>query len=112
MTTHVSYFLKVVTKWLVALLVTAIMLLSMTQTAVLAESAPTETVGIPGITKPISAENDSETREQRREWQSKASNLKGKANEPETLGEKLNVEEITEGFDPEREAEKRSKPTP
>ncbi|HEY9627323.1 MAG TPA: hypothetical protein V6C84_08480 [Coleofasciculaceae cyanobacterium] len=112
MTNHPPHFLKVVTKQLVALLVTAILLLGLTQTAVLAGSAPTETVGIPGITKPISAENDNETREQRREWQSKASNLEGKANEPETLGEKLNVEEITEGFDPQREAEKRSKPTP
>ncbi|MBI4780726.1 MAG: hypothetical protein HY785_05325 [Oscillatoriophycideae cyanobacterium NC_groundwater_1537_Pr4_S-0.65um_50_18] len=112
MTTHVSRFLKVITKQFVALLVTAIMLLSLAQTAVLAESSSSETVGIPGITKPISAENDSEAKEQRREWQNKTSNLEGKANEPETLGEKLNVEEITEGFDPEREAEKRSKPTP
>ena len=106
-----SRFLKVTIKQLAALLVTAIMLLSLTQTAVLAD-APNKTVGIPGISKPISAENDSEAREQRREWQSKTSNLEGKANEPETLGEKLNVEEITEGFDPEREAEKRSNPTP
>ena len=111
MTTYVFHSLKVITKRLVVLLISVVMLLGITQTAVLAASSPTETVGIPGVTKSISAENDSETREQRREWQNKASK-EGKINEPETLGEKLNVEEVTEGFDPEREAEKRAKPTP
>ncbi len=111
MTTYVFHSLKAITKRLVVLLVSVVMLLSVTQSAVLAASSPTETMGIPGITKSISVENDSETREQRREWQNKASQ-EGKKNEPETLGEKLNVEEVTEGFDPEREAEKRAKPTP
>jgi hypothetical protein len=112
MTTHVFHSVKRIVKRLAVLLVSVVMLLSIHQAAVLAASSQTETVGIPGVTKSISAENDSEAREQRREWQEKASNLEGKANEPETLGEKLNVEEITEGFDPQREAEKRSNPTP
>lgn len=112
MTTHVFHLLKAIVKRLVVLLVSVVMLLGITQTAVLASSAPTETVGIPSVTKSISAENDSETREERREWQSKASNVDGRKNEPETLGEKLNVEEITKGFEPEREAEKRTNPTP
>jgi len=119
MTTHCFRVLKAIAKRLTVLLVAVVMLLSLTQTAVLAATARTQTdSGVaPGINAPIDDEAISEKKAQRREWQSKASSLKdAQETEPKTLGEtlkeKLNLDEITEGYDPEREAEKRSLPTP
>ena len=119
MTTSAFRALKTIAKRLTVLLVTVVMLLSLTQMAALAGSSPTETKSgsTPSITEPVPGESISEKKEQRREWQNKASSLKDdKETKPGTLGgtlkEKLNLEEITEGYDPEKEAAKRSLPTP
>lgn len=119
MTTDVFHALKAIAKRLTVLLVTVVMLLSLTQTAVLAATtrAQAGSVAVPGSTKPMADEAINEKKEQRREWQTKASSLKDvQETKPNTLGEtlkeKLNLDEITEGYDPERESEKRSLPTP
>ena len=112
MTTRMLGSLKAIARRLTVLLVSVMVLLNITQTAVFAASPSSETVGIPGVTKSISDEDDTTAKEERREWQSKVSNIDAKSKEPETLGEKLNVDELQQGFDPEREAEKRSEPTP
>ncbi|MBD1911666.1 MULTISPECIES: hypothetical protein [unclassified Leptolyngbya] len=113
MTTPVFQSLKAIAKRLTMLFVGVVMFLSLTQTAVLAASrADAEPVRVPGITEPIPGENLAEMREQRREWQSKASALhENKNDESESLGEaikdKLNIDELEQGhYDPERELEK------
>lgn len=119
MITRAFRALKAIAKRLTVLLVSVVMLLSLAQTAVLAATSSTETKsgGTPGITEPIPGENLSELKEQRREWQEKASSSRDvKDNKGSSLGEtlkqKLNLDEITEGYDPQEEAEKRSLPTP
>lgn len=109
--------LKAIAKRFVVLLAGVVMLLNLMQTAVMAANSPdsaTKTrLGTPGITESIRDEDNSAAKEERREWQSKASSVReDKENTPSTLGEKLNVDELAKGYDPEREAEKRSVPTP
>ncbi|MBM0741286.1 hypothetical protein JOY44_06580 [Phormidium sp. CLA17] len=116
MTNHAFRALQGIIKQLTVLLVSVVILLSLTQTAVLAASATELKLhGTPGITAPIPGENVSELKEQRREWQEKESshdveNDKG-SSLGETLKKKLNLDEITEGYHPEKEAEKHSSPT-
>lgn len=111
METHLFRSLKATVKRLTVLIVGVVLLLSLTQMAVLAAAASTTTKSgtAPGISEPISGENISEMKEQRREWQSKASVSRDvKENEASSLGEtlkkKLNLEEITEGYHPEQDA--------
>jgi Rieske Fe-S protein len=111
MKTHLFCSLKATVKRLTMLIVGVVMLLSLTQTAVLAASDSTATKSgtAPGISEPISGENINEMKEQRREWQSKASTSRDvKENETsslgETLKEKLNLDEIIEGYHPEQDA--------
>lgn len=114
MTIHVFRSLKTIAKRFAVLAVTVAMLFSLGQTSVLAVSSSNfdnEPIEVPGITEPVAGKNLSEMREQRREWQSKASALHdGDKNDPKSLGEavneKLNLDEITEGYDPQRESEK------
>lgn len=62
--------------------------------------------GTPGITAPIPGENVSELKEQRREWQEKESSHNAKDDQGSSLGEtlvkKLNLNEIKQGYDPQR----------
>jgi TolA-binding protein len=108
--------LKALTKQLAALLVSLMIVLGLTQTAVFAASSPmkansTELSGAtPGITEPVSQEKVSEMQEQRREWQNEVSSARQtKTDEPSSFGEvlkeKLNLDEITEGYHPEEESE-------
>jgi hypothetical protein len=113
MVLHVFRSLKMLAKQLIVMIVSAVMLLGFTQAGALAVSSrnTTEPVAVPGITEPVAGQNLDELKEQRREWQSRASSLHDRKNdEPDSLGEalneKLNLEEITEGYDPERESEK------
>jgi peptidoglycan hydrolase CwlO-like protein len=107
--------LKAIAKRFVVLLVSVVMLLSLTQTAVMAaNNSDTKTrLGVPEAADSVLDKDNTAAKEARREWQSKASSIReDKENKPNTLGEKLNVDELSEGYDPEREAEKRSVPTP
>lgn len=112
MTNHVFHTLKAIAKRLTILLVSVLMLLSLMPTTVLAApSRSVETGAAPGITEPIPDENVSEMKAQRREWQSKASSVNDAKNDEssslgETVKEKLNLDEITEGYHPEKAAEK------
>lgn len=110
MTNHLFRSLKAITRRLTVLLITVVMLLSITQTVALAGSPETKPGFTPGITEPVPGQDIDELKEQRREWQSKASSLHDSKDEPSSLGEtlkkKLNLDEITEGYDPERESEK------
>lgn len=119
MKTHALRSLKVLAKRLTALLVSVVMLLSLTQTGVLAAASPTQTesVDTPGVTEPIPGENINKLKEQRREWQGRTSSARDVEDDKggslgETLKTKLNLDEIIEGYDPQKEAEKRSSPTP
>jgi hypothetical protein len=116
MTTHVLCSLKAIAKRLTVLLVSVVLFLGFAQPS-LAEStraavqAETGPANVPGITEPVAGQNINELKEQRREWQSRASALHGmKDDEPESLGEvlneKLNLDELSEGYDPQRETEK------
>lgn len=116
MTTHVLCSLKAIAKRLTVLLVSVVLFLGLAQPS-LAEStraavqAETGPANVPGITEPVAGQNINELKEQRREWQSRASALHGmKDDEPESLGEvlneKLNLDELSEGYDPQRETEK------
>jgi hypothetical protein len=118
MTTPAFRGLKAIAQRLVVLLVSVVMLLSLAQTAVLASTSSIETKpgSAPGITEPIPGENLSELKEQRREWQERASSSHDVKNNKgdslgETLKEKLNLEEIKEGYEPQKESEKRSSST-
>jgi hypothetical protein len=117
MTTYVLRSLKVIAKRLTVLLVSVAMFLGLTQPAALADSTRaairTETgaANVPGITAPVSGQNIEEMKEQRREWQSRASAMHGMKDDEsnslgETLNEKLNLDELSEGYDPARETEK------
>lgn len=114
MTNYLLHSLKAIIKHFTVLLVSVVILLNLTQTAVMAANNPEKTrLGVPNITEPILDKNDSAMKEERREWQSKVSAVReDKKNIPDTLGEKLNVDELEKGYDPAREAEKRSVPTP
>jgi hypothetical protein len=108
--------LKAVVKHITVLVVSVVMLLNLTQTAALAaNNSETKTPldQVPGITETVLDQNNSAAKEERREWQSRASSVReNEENKPTTLGEKLNVDELAKGYHPEREAEKRSVPTP
>ncbi len=113
MTIDLLHLLKTMTKRLALLLVNVVMLLGLMQTAVLAAPSHIETEPgyAPGVTQPVPDENISELKEQRREWQSKASAIhSANDSEPtslvEAVKEKLNLDEIKEGYDPERESQK------
>jgi len=111
MTNHVFRSFRAIAQRLTLLVATVIMFLSLTQTAALAVRGETLPDGVPGITAPVPGEDLAELKEQRREWQSRASSLHDNPDEPETLGEsikeKLNIDELEEGhYDPEREHEK------
>jgi hypothetical protein len=115
MTNFALRVLKATIKQLTVLLVSVAIFLSITPTAVLASSPSMDTKprGTPGITAPIPGENVSELKEQRREWQEKESshneNDKGEGESlGETLVKKLNLNEIKEGYDPHKDAEKGS----
>ncbi|MBW4623243.1 MAG: hypothetical protein KME17_28280 [Cyanosarcina radialis HA8281-LM2] len=109
MTTYVFRSLKAIAKRLSLLLVTVVAILSLVQTAAIAasDSAETEAPVAPSITEQLADENVDEMREQRREWQSQVSSsdeAKNDESKPlgETLKEKLNLDEITEGYNPEK----------
>lgn len=107
--------LKAIVTRVAVLLVGVVMLLNLTQTDVMAANSPdTQTrLGVPNITESVRAADYSAAREKRREWQSRASSVRDdENNQPSTLGEKLNVDELTEGYEPAREDAKRSVPTP
>lgn len=107
--------LKAIAKQVAVLVVSAVMVLNFAQPAAMAASnSDTQTrLGAPNINGSVHAEDYSAAREKRREWQSRASSVReDQENTPTTLGEKLNVDELSEGYDPSREAEKRSVPTP
>jgi hypothetical protein len=113
MTTYFLHSLKIISKRFALLLVSVVMLLGLMQPAALAASsnAKAEPGFAPGITQPVPGEQIDQLKEQRREWQSKASSLHdARDNESDSLGEtlkeKLNLDEITEGYDPKRESEK------
>jgi CxxC motif-containing protein (DUF1111 family) len=114
---HVLRFnsLKAIAKRVVLLLAGVVLLLNFTQTAVMAAHSPDAQTqqGTPGITETIRDQDNSAAKEERREWQSKASAVRDdEENKPTTLGEKLNIDELAKGYHPEREAAKRSVPTP
>jgi hypothetical protein len=107
--------LQTIAKRFTVLLVSVVILLNLTQAAVMAANSPEiETrSGAPNAIESIRDANNSTAKEERREWQSKASSIRDdQENKPNTLGEKLNVDELAKGYDPAREAEKRSVPTP
>lgn len=111
METYLFRSLKAAVKRLTVLIVGVVLFFSVTQTAVLAATtSPVTESGIaPGIEEPVPGENISEMKEQRREWQSKASASRDVKDDEasslgETLKEKLNLEEIVEGYHPEQDA--------
>ena len=112
---HSFNSLRTIAKRVAVLLVTVIMLLNLTQTAAMAanNSEAKTRLGTSDPTEAVQDEDYSKAKQERREWQSKASSIRDDSkNTPDTLGEKLNVDELAKGYDPEREAEKRSIPTP
>ncbi|MGG6297434.1 hypothetical protein ACQ4M4_23820 [Leptolyngbya sp. AN02str] len=108
--------LLAIAKRLILLVVGVVMLLNLTQPAALAakDTNAEARLGAPKVSHEF--DNDDAYRaakEERRQWQSKASSVRDEEeNVPETIGEKLNVDELAKGYDPEREAEKRAVPTP
>jgi hypothetical protein len=103
---------KAIAQRLVALLIGVVLFLGLTQTPVWAVSSQIQTepgVAV-GITELVPDENIDELKEQRREWQSQASLSRDSKNDEhqslgETVKEKLNLTEITEGYDPEKKSE-------
>ena len=111
---HAFNAVKAIARQLTLLLVSVVMLLSLTQTAAMAANSSDAgtRLGAPG-TESVRSEDFQAEREQRREWQRRASSVReDKENKSSTLGEKLNVDELAKGYQPEREAAKRSVPTP
>jgi hypothetical protein len=109
MTTYVWRSLKAIAKRLSLLLVFAVMLLSLSQTAVMAASSSSDTksVGVPAVTEPIPDEQIDEMKEQRREWQSRVSSSRDVQDDDsnslgETIKDKLNLDEITENYNPDK----------
>ncbi|WP_416670466.1 hypothetical protein [Egbenema bharatensis] len=108
--------LKAIAKRVAVLLITVVMLLNFTQTAAMAANhSDTQTrLGQPNnVSSDAMPGKEPAARAARREWQSQASSVReSEENKPSTLGEKLNVDELAKGYHPEREAAKRSVPTP
>jgi hypothetical protein len=107
--------LKAIAKRVAVLLVTVVMLLNLTQTAAMAANSDAKTrLGQPNnVTSESMPGKEPAARAARREWQNQASSIReSEENQPSTLGEKLNVDELAKGYHPEREAAKRSVPTP
>ncbi len=109
---HALHSIKSIIKRLAILLVSLVVFLSVAQTAVLAASSnlETKTIGAPGVTEPLPDEDIGEMREERREWQSKASaSQSDKADKSSSLGEavkdKLNINELVEGKDSDNKSE-------
>lgn len=112
---HSFNSLKAIAKQCAILVVTVVMLLNLMQTAAMAaNNAEAKTrPETSDVTEAVQDEDYSAAKEERREWQSKASSIRDSSkNTPDTLGEKLNIDELSKGYDPDREAEKRSVPTP
>lgn len=94
-------------KQLSLLLVTVVAILSLVQTGAIASSDKTELPVAPSITEQLADENVDQMKEQRREWQSQVSSsddAKNDGSKPlgKTLKEKLNLDEITEGYNPDK----------
>ncbi|MBF2047957.1 MAG: hypothetical protein IGS54_11440 [Elainella sp. C42_A2020_010] len=111
MAINLSRWFKSAAKLLTLLCLSLVMLLSLAPTAVSAIPERSESpVAVPGITEPVAGQNIEELKAQRREWQSKASSIHEQNDKPQSLGEavneKLNLDELTEGYDPERENQK------
>ncbi len=113
MISQVFHSLQTLIKRLTILALSVVMFLSFMQTATVAAPRHDAEPGIaPGINQPVAGKDIDELRRQRNEWQSQASALHDRNNndEDKSLGEvvkdKLNLDEITEGYDPERETEK------
>ncbi len=112
---HAVNALRAIAKRLTVLMVSVVMLFNLTQTAAMAApSSDTESqLEASDVTKPMDEASYSAAKEDRRQWQRKVSAIKEEQdNAPTTLREKLNVDELSKGYDPEREAEKRAVPTP
>jgi Holliday junction resolvasome RuvABC DNA-binding subunit len=108
MRTHILRSLKTMVCWLSVVSMSFVIILGFTQTAAaVAERYESKAISVPGITEPVAGRNIEELKEERREWQNRASSLQeAKANdEPESLGEvlneTLNFEEIKAGYHPE-----------
>lgn len=107
--THISRWLKAALQGFSVLLITLVAFLGFKQTALaVAEryEAGTKSLSIPGITESVAGKNIEELKEERREWQNRASSSHdNKTDEPDSLGEvlneTLNFEEIKEGYHPE-----------
>lgn len=116
MTMKVLRSLKTIAQRLTLLIMTVVMLLNLTQSPAfaVADRYEKDRVAVPGITEPASEQSIDELREQRREWQSRASAIHSandEMEEPDSVGEaigkKLNLDEIKQGhYDPQRETEK------
>jgi hypothetical protein len=110
MTIPVFSSFKRVTRQFAAFLIAVVMILGfLSMPALAASSSKVELGDAPGINEPIPGENLTEMQEQRREWQKQASAANAtQPNQTESLGEaikeKLNLEEITEGYHPEKES--------
>lgn len=106
--------LKAIIKRVAVAVVGVVMLLNLSQGAAMAANNTNVegSVTAPG-TQSVRSEDFQSAREERRQWQRQASSVRdAEENKPTTLGEKLNVDELSKGYNPQREAEKRSVPTP
>lgn len=109
--TYISRPLKTVVRWLNMLLISLVVILGFTQTALaVAERYDSKAIAVPGITEPIAGRNIDELKEERREWQNRASSSHdAQTDEPdslsEVLNETLNLEEIKEGYHPEMDSD-------
>jgi hypothetical protein len=107
--------LKAIVKPIAIFLVTIVMLLNLMPSVAAAEDVPRSRtpLGTEGDIEEISDQDYEAAKEKRQEWQRKASSIRQKVeNKPTTLREKLNVDELAKGYQPEREADKRSVSTP
>lgn len=116
METHLFHLLKTMVKRLTVLVVSLVLLLSFTPTMVLAAPASgSKPAAETSATETMPSDNIDELKEQRREWQSKASaSRSAQEDEPSSLGEvlkeRLNLDEITEGYHPEQAADSVEQP--
>lgn len=108
METHLFRSLKAIVKRATVLVVSLVLLLSFTQTMVLAAPpSGSKPAAETSATETMPSDNIDALKEQRREWQSKASaSRSAQEDEPSSLGEvlkeRLNLDEIKEGYHPER----------
>jgi hypothetical protein len=111
MLTSLWFTLKGLAHRLMVVFAVVAMGLGLLSTPVLAASTTMTQPGeAPGITEPVPGENLSELQEQRRDWQKQASSSnEDLQSKPESLGEtikeKLNLEEITDKYQPEKKSE-------